>query len=251
VKGDFLKIGMVGGTGNMGRGLAIRWAVKHEIYIGSRSLEKAQRIAKELEKVARGFYQAEMKGSIKGRCNADAVKESEVVIVTLPPEATIPAMMKLRMHLHPKQIVVSTVVPMKKRKGLFFCTALSAEEIAGYEEKSAAEVIQEIVKPTPVASALHTVPAAYLNNIDSVLNIDVLIASNDDLAITRISKLIRDIPNFRPLRVGPLENSSCIESITPLLLNAAILNNLKDPSIRVVPWIPTSYEAYEQRNLRK
>jgi len=57
-----LKIGILGGTGNMGRGLTTRWTAKHDILIGSRSLEKAQRIAKELEKIARGFYQAEMRG---------------------------------------------------------------------------------------------------------------------------------------------------------------------------------------------
>jgi predicted dinucleotide-binding enzyme len=50
---------------------------------------------------------------------------------------------------------------------------------------------------------------------------------------------VRDIPTLRPLRVGPLENSKWIESITPLLLNAAILNGLHDPTIRVVPWMPS------------
>jgi hypothetical protein len=63
---DFLIIGILGGTGNMGRGLAIRWALKHDVVIGSRSSDRASEIAKDLENIARGFYQAEMKGSIKG-----------------------------------------------------------------------------------------------------------------------------------------------------------------------------------------
>jgi hypothetical protein len=100
-------------------------------------------------------------------------------------------------------------------------------------------MIQEVIGPTPVVSAFQTVPAAYLNNIDAVLNVDVLIAGNDELAVAKVSRLVRDIPNLRPLRVGPLENSKWIESITPLLLNAAILNDLHDPTIRVVPWMPT------------
>jgi hypothetical protein len=37
-------------------------------------------------------------------------------------------------------------------------------------------------------------------------------------------------------------NSKLVESITPLLLNAAILNDLKDPSIRIVPWLPSDFE---------
>ena len=170
------------------------------------------------------------------------MKESELVVVTLPPKATIPALTDLKAHLDHEQIVISTVVPMQRREKLFYFASLDAG--GGYvpEGKSAAEVIQEIIKPVPVVSAFQTVPAAYLNNIDAVLNIDVLIAGDDEFSITMVSKLVRDIPNLRPLRVGPLENSKWIESFTPLLLNAAILNGLHDPSIRIVPWLPTSYE---------
>jgi len=239
---QFLKVGILGGTGNMGRGLTIRWALKHDILVGSRSLDKARWIAKEQENIARGFYQAEIKGSIKGVLNSEAVEKSEVVVVTLPAEAIIQTMDELSTYLQPKQTVVSTVVSMKKTKGLFCYTPLTGEGIGGYQVKSAAEVIQEIVEPAPVVSAFQTVPATYLSNIDSVMNIDVLVASNHDPAVAQVSKLIRDIPNLRPLNVGALENSRLIESLTPLLLNAAILNNLQDPSIRVVPWMPASFE---------
>ena len=225
----------------MGRGLTIRWAVKHDIIIGSRTSEKAQAAAKELENVAKGFYQSEMKGSIRGALNPDAVKNAEAIVVTLPPEAVIPSMMELRQFMNPRQIVVSTVVAMRKKKGLFCCTTLSVKEFGISEDASAAEVIQVLVKPTPVVSAFQTVPAAYLSNIDSVLNLDVLVAGDDELSVSMVAKLVRDIPNLRPLRVGPLENSKWIESITPLLLNAAVLNNLQEPSLRVVPWMPASY----------
>jgi NADPH-dependent F420 reductase len=245
IKKPFMKIGIIGGTGNMGKGLAIRWLLKHDILIGSRSLEKARRIAKELEIIARGFYQREVQGNIEGVLNSTAANESEVLVISLPSEAIIPTMTKLKPYLHPKQTIVSNVVAMTKKKGLFcytrarFCyKPLSGEETDQYSGKSAAEVIQQIVEPTPVVCAFQTVPAGYLNNIDNVMNIDVLIASNHDSAVAVVSKLIRDIPNLRPLNVGPLENSRFIESLTPLLLNAAILNNLKEPSIRVVPWMP-------------
>jgi len=236
-----LRIGILGGTGNMGRGLAIRWALKHDILVGSRFLDKASAIAKEEENIARGFYQAEIQGSIQGVLNRDAVRESEVVAVTLPSEVIIRVMKELSSFLHPKQFIISTVVSMKKTKGLFCYTPLAGEG-KKYQGKSAAEVVQEIVGPIPVVSAFQTVPATYLNNLDSVMNIDVLVASNYAHTVALASKLIRDIPNLRPLNVGPLENSRLIESLTPLLLNAAILNNLQDPSIRVVPWMPSSFE---------
>jgi len=238
---QLLRIGILGGTGNMGRGLAIRWALKHDILVGSRSLDKANTVAKEQENIARGFYQAEIQGSIKGVLNSDAVRESEIVVVTLPSEVIIQVMKKLSLCLHPKQIIISTVVSMKKTKGLFCYTPLTGEG-RKHQGKSAAEVVQEMVGTIPVVSAFQTVPATYLNNLDSVMNIDVLVASNYARAVAHASKLVRDIPNLRPLNVGPLENSRLIESLTPLLLNAAILNNLQEPSIRVVPWMPSSFE---------
>lgn len=238
-----MKIGLIGGTGNMGRGLALRLAFKHEILVGSRSLEKARRIAKELNDLARGFYQSEMEGKITGLVNMEAASESEIVIITLPPDVTAPVLRSLHSSLTVENIVVSTVVPMTRRNRLFYWAPLKETGVSAYDRSSAAELMQEIVKPTRVVSAFQTVPAAYLNNIDAVLNLDVLIAGDDDLAVTKVSKIVWDIPNLRPLRVGPLENSKWIESLTPLLLNAAILNGLHDPSIRVVPWMPSSYET--------
>jgi NADPH-dependent F420 reductase len=240
-----LKIGIIGGTGHMGGGLALRWAKNHDLIIGSRFSDKARKTAKELTEIARGFYQDKMHGSINGALNSTAIKKSETVVITLPPAATFSLISEFRLFFNANQIVVSTVVPMKKKENFYVYTPLSVKDTATDEVKSAAELIQELIKPTPVVSTFHTVPAAYLNKLDAVLNIDVFVASNDDSATKRVAKLICDIPNFRPLKVGPLQNSRLIESVTPLLLNTAILNNLKDPSIRVVPWIPTSYETCE------
>jgi NADPH-dependent F420 reductase len=228
-----VKICILGGTGNMGTGLTSRWVLNHDIYIGSRSLEKAQEIAGRLRRLAQGFYQNEMKGSITGLENRDAIGGAEVVVVCFPPKATVPALTGLKDHLSEDQTVISTVVPMTRRDKLYYFSSM------GVGEKSAAEVVQELVAPIPVVSAMQTVPAAYLNNIDAVLNLDVLIAGDDEVSVTVVSKLIRSIPNLRPLKVGPLVNSKFVEAITPLLLNAAILNGLHDPSIRIVPWFPT------------
>jgi NADPH-dependent F420 reductase len=238
-----LRLGIIGGTGRMGRGLALRLVKNHAVVIGSRSSDKAEKTAEELNAIARGFYKNKMEGYIKGSSNADAIKHSETVIVTIPPKFTLPVIKQFKEYFLPEQIVVSTVVSMKKRKGIFWYTPLSRKGNAGEETKSAAELTQEIIRPTHVVSAFHTVPAAYLSSLDEVLNVDVFVAGNDDSAINEVSKLICDIPNFRPLKIGPLENSRLIESMVPLLLNAATLNNLEEPSIRVVPWIPTSYGA--------
>ena len=236
-----MKIGFLGGTGNMGRGLALRWALKHDVLIGSRSLDKACEAAREQESRARGFYQDEMKGSINGALNSNSAQESDVIVVTLPPSGLVQTVTEAAKFLKRDQIVISTVVSMNKSKGLFSYAPLPTHQMKKYLGKSAAEIIQDLVKPIPVVSAFQTVPAAYLENVDSVMNIDVLVASDDKNAITRASNLIMDIANLRPLRVGGLANSTFIESLTPLLLNVAVLNKLHDPSIRIVPWMPKCF----------
>jgi NADPH-dependent F420 reductase len=230
-----MKICILGGTGSMGTGLTSRWALNHDIYIGSRSLEKAQSIARGLRRLAQGFYQNEMKGSITGLENKDAIGEAEVVVVCFPPQATVSALTGLKDHLSRDQIIISTVVPMTRKDKLYYFSSMGVEG-----DRSAAEAVQELVAPIPVVSAMQTVPAAYLNNIDAVLNLDVLVAGDDEVSVAVVSRLIRGIPNLRPLKVGPLVNSKFVEAITPLLLNAAILNGLHDPSIRIVPWFPAS-----------
>ena len=237
-----MKIGILGGTGHMGSGLALRLVLKHDVLIGSRSLDRAQDFVKKLEDVARGFYQEEVQGSFQGVLCCTAVKEADVVFVSLPARAVISTLTGIKECFNQKQIIVSNVVPMVKSGKLFHYSPLSDDEKGQCSGSSAAEVIQETVGSIPVVCGFQTVPAAYLNNVDSILNIDVLIASDNEGAIMQVSKLIRDIPNLRPLNVGPLDNAKFIEPLTPLLLNASILNKLNTPSLRVVPWNSPSLE---------
>ena len=225
----------------MGRGLSLRWALKHDVLLGSRSLDKACGVAKEQESLARGFYQDDMRGSINGALNCAAAQESDVIVVTLPPSGLVQTVTEAAKYLRRGQIVVSTVVSMNKNKGVFSYVPLPTRQMKKYLGKSAAEIVQNLVKPIPVVSAFQTVPAAYLENVDSVMNIDVLVAGDDEKAITCVSNLIMDIANLRPLKVGALANSTFIESLTPLLLNVAVLNKLQDPSIRIVPWMPKCF----------
>ncbi|HUK84680.1 MAG TPA: NADPH-dependent F420 reductase [Candidatus Acidoferrum sp.] len=243
-----MKIGIIGGTGRMGSGLALRLTKKHDVLITSRNIEKAVNTAKELEAIARAFYKNSMQGSIQGTSEIDATKQSETVIITVPPDSALSVVQELKPYFRSEQIVVSAVVSMKKKQGTFRHVPLSKSSPTNVfaeieEHKSTAELIREIIKPTSVVSALHTVPASYLSNLEETQDIDVFVAGNEDAAVDTVSKLICEIPNLRPLKVGPLENSRAIESMTPLLLNVATLNNLKDPSIRIVPWVPPAYGA--------
>jgi NADPH-dependent F420 reductase len=224
----------------MGRGLAMRWALMHEVWLGSRRIEKAEAVSREYESVARGFYGKRMKGSIRGVVNPDIPPLVEVVILTLPPEHAIETVRQIKDRLTSQHVIVSTIVPMTKQAKLFTYSPVVAGGSIG-PEKSAAELVAHEVGNVPVVSAFQTVPATYLGDLDSVLNVDVLLSGDDEHALQITTKITQEIPNLRALRVGPLSSSRFVESITPLLLNAAILNKLKDPSIRVVPWFPSDF----------
>jgi hypothetical protein len=212
----------------------------HEIWLGSRRIEKAETVSREYESVARGFYGNRMKGHIKGVVNSDIPPLVEVVVLTLPPKYAIETVRQIKDKLTSQQVVVSTIVPMARQGKLFTYSPVVVSSKAA-SEQSAAELVADEVENVPVVSAFQTVPASYLGDLDSVLNVDVLISGQDEHALQTVTKMAHDIPNLRALRVGPLSNSKFVESITPLLLNAAILNNLKDPSIRIVPWFPSDF----------
>jgi hypothetical protein len=223
----------------MGKGLALRWCPKHEIILGSRDLTKAVTVARNYNSIARGFYGDEIGERIQGNLNTQIIKTSNVIVVALPPQHTIEIMHQTRNQLTLEQVVISTIVPMTREGKLFKYLPFPSD---GPTSLSAAERIAKEIEPVTVISAFQTVPASYLADLDSTLNIDVLISGDNEHALELASELVRDIPNLRPLRVGPLANSRLVESITPLLLNAAILNRLKDPSIRIVPWVPSDFE---------
>jgi NADPH-dependent F420 reductase len=224
----------------MGRGLALRLAPKHEVWLGSRQVERAEAVSREYESVARGFYGNQMKGNIRGAANPDLPSVAEVVILTLPPKYAIETVRHIKNGFTSDHVIISTIVPMAKVGKLFTYSALLVDGKTS-SEKSAAELVADEVKNVSVVSAFHTVPASYLADLDSVLNIDVLLSGQEEQALQTVTKIVQDIPNLRALRVGPLSNSKLVESITPLLLNAAILNHLKDPSIRIVPWFPSDF----------
>ncbi len=123
-----MKIGIIGGTGRMGSGLALRLAKNHDVLITSRSTEKAVNVAKELEAIARTFYKNRMQGSIQGTSDIDSVKQSEAVIFTVPPESALLVIQQLKPYFRPEQIVVSAVVSMNKKQGTFRHVPLSKSD---------------------------------------------------------------------------------------------------------------------------
>jgi NADPH-dependent F420 reductase len=198
---------IVGGTGALGFGLALRLAREGvPIAIGSRSAERAQEAA---GRVRERVPNAE----VEGLENADAVRRGPIVLLTVPFRAQSENLTNLKGALEPGQILVDATVPL--------AAAVSgrATRLLGVPQGSAAQQAQEMVPDgVVVVSALHTVSAAALGDLDHDLDEDVLVAGDKGDAKRSVAELIARIPGLRPVNAGRLEAARLIEGITPLLI---------------------------------
>lgn len=227
-----LKIAVLGGTGNIGEGMVLRLAlqnlmtegIKNEVIIGSRSRETADEAAKvallELENC--GFDTSGV--TITGNTNLEAAKAAEIVILTIRFDYVLPLLDEIRGALEGK-ILITPVVPMVKEGSLFIYKPP--------EEGSAALAIQKNVsESTKVVAAFHNIPAGKLKDIVKCKAVyDAVICSDDAEAKKLVMELTWNMGCLKPLDGGPLKLASTMESLTPLLINIAKLNGLKDLGI--------------------
>ncbi len=205
----------LGGTGDMGAGIIKRAAISgYSIIVGSRKEDKAQMLAEEyredLENL--GFEDVE----IVGMENQEAAEKSEIVIVTIPYKYAPSAVEDLDLE---EKIVVSPLVPMKKEGKNFYYTPPEAG--------SASEELQANCDGK-VVSAFQNVPASPLNDIEEDIACDVVVCSDDEDAKQEVMNLVNDLSELRALDGGDLSQSRSIEPITPLLINLAINNKMRD-----------------------
>jgi NADPH-dependent F420 reductase len=216
-----MKIAILGGTGSIGEGFALRWAEKHEILVCSREIERAVNVASDYTNLLshKGIQCCGMTG-----CgNEAAIKDADLVVLSVPYQGVVSLLEKLSPYFK-DQIVISMVVPMKKNKWL---------EYTPPKQGSAALEIQEILpRSVKIVSAYHNVSARKLANIELILDLDVVVCSDDDAAKKTVMELTHEIKNLRPLDGGCLASSHMIESLTPFLINLAVRNKLSDLGVK-------------------
>lgn len=223
-----MRISIIGGTGGMGEGLALRWALNHDILIGSRDIEKAKNTASEYEKRAREYYK-NINGSIKGGDNIEIAKDCDLLILSIPYEYTRDTCSRISKVVRDDTIILSPIVPMRKGKNGF-------EYIPMHDNvKSATEiVIENISKRERIVSTLHTISEVKLRDLDASLDCDVYIAGDNINNVKKISELLQEIKGLRPLYIGDLTLAYQIEVLTPMLLNVGIKNKIKHPALRII-----------------
>lgn len=208
-----MKIALLGGTGDIAEGLVLRWSkAGHEIFIGSRSDDKAKGIAAEyIEKLTK----LGIESNIHGMLNADAAKAAEVVIISIPPEYAAATVSQIR-DSFTDQVVVTPVVSMERHEDKSFVFNPPPHGSSALEIK---EALPDTVK---LVSAYHNLPAKELSKIEEELDYDVVICGDNEEAKEVVKRLTEDMSNMRVLDAGPLKLSAMIEAITPLIVNLNI-----------------------------
>ena len=202
---DGLVIGILGGTGDQGRGLARRFALAgHQVIIGSRSSERAAAAAQEIGH------------GVQGLANADAARGASVVIAAVPWEGHGDLLSALAAELTGK-IVVDCVNPLGfDQRGAY---ALSAAE-GGPAEGSAAQQAAALLPGSRVVAAFHHVSAVLLLDPEvDTIDLDVLVLGDDREATELVQALAARIPGVRGIYAGRLRNCGQIEALTANLVS--------------------------------
>ena len=202
------QVPIIGGTGSLGFGLALRWArAGVPVVIGSRSAERAAEAAGRLrERVP--------DAEVEGLENPEAARRGPIVVLTVPFRNQSENLTNLKEVLEPGQILVDATVPLAA------AVSGKATRLLGVPQGSAGQQAQEMApEGVRVVSALHTVSAANLGDLDVELDEDIPIAGDKRDDKRKVAELIARIPGLRPVNAGLLESARLIEGLTPLLIS--------------------------------
>jgi hypothetical protein len=199
---------IIGGTGALGFGLALRWAKAGvPIVIGSRKQESADEAAERLREQVPD-------AQVEGAPNPEAATRGPIVVLSVPFRAQSENLTNLKGALGEGQILVDATVPLAA------AVSGKATRLLGVPQGSAGQQAQEMVPDgVTVVSALHTVSAAMLNDLTHELDEDVLVAGDKRESKKQVAELIAQIPGLRPINAGLLESARLIEGLTPLLIS--------------------------------
>ena len=220
-----MRIALLGGTGDIGAGLALRWGfdTNHEVLVGSRDPERAREKADE--------YGAELEGrgvetDIKGFENSMAADRADVVVLSVPAYHLVDTVEAVADRLDEETILVTPAVGMKRDEAGFHYNRPGAGSVAALAAGAKPDDV-------PLVGAFHNLPAGGLANLDYTFEWDTLVFGDDADAKDTVARLAEGIDGLRALDVGSLGNAAEVEAVTPLLINVAANNgDLHDLGVR-------------------
>lgn len=223
-----MKVGIIGGTGGMGKGFALRWSQNHDVIVGSRDAARAAESAVEYTNLAKEAF-GEIKGSISGNGNVSVAKESDVLILSIPYENIDSVCSEILPKVKDSCVVVSPIVPMTKTDVGFECVSIKENKPFSYKL-----VLNHMKDKSKLVSAFHVISEKKLVNPTLELDYDIFVCGDDNDSVQVVNTLIDEIKGLRSIYLGPIELSYLAEMSTPLLLNAMIRNKIKNPGIKII-----------------
>ncbi|MFC6904834.1 NADPH-dependent F420 reductase [Halalkalicoccus tibetensis] len=220
-----MRIALCGGTGDIGAGLALRFAcdTDHELLIGSRDPEKARATVEEYRET---LEDRDLEASIKGFDNAMAADRADVVVLAVPPYHVRDTVESIADRLDSSTTLVSPAVGMQRDDAGLHYNRPSAGSVTAMVAASAPDEV-------PIVGAFHSLSAGKLADLDRELSEDTLLVGDDEDGLDTVERLAEGIEGLRALRAGPIANAAEVESLTPLLINLAGNNaDLHDVGVR-------------------
>jgi len=223
-----VKVGIIGGTGGMGKGFALRWSKNNDVIVGSRDAARASSSAEEYTNLAKESF-GEINGTITGNDNVSVAKESDVLILSIPYENIDSVCSEVLPAVKDSCVIVSPIVPMVKTDVGFEFIPIKENKPFSYQ------LVSKYLKDkSKLVSAFHVISEKKLVNPKLELDYDIFVCGDDKQSVEVVNKLINEIQGLRPIYLGPGELSYMAEIATPLLLNAMIQNKIKNPGIKII-----------------
>jgi NADPH-dependent F420 reductase len=214
-----MKIGIVGGTGDIGEGMALRLSPVFDVIVGSREKDKAEATCR------LGTETLKNRGktcSLTGVSNQEAVEGADIVVLAIPFRHLAGTLEGL--YGFENKIIISPVNPMEKRDYFTFVPP---------GEGSAALMVKRLLPPSArICSAFNTIAANKWKALDEELAYSVPVCGDDNEAKRQVMEMVNRISRLQAFDAGPLAASSMVESLTPLLLNIARYNKMRDVGIQ-------------------
>lgn len=199
-------IGIIGGTGPQGRGLALRLrASGHRVLLGSRDASRSAQVVAQMPAPLPGST-----GGIVAVDNERAAREGTLVIVAMPWTGFEALGASLAGALAGK-VLMSCANPLRFEGGGPLPLRL--------EDGSAAELLQRVCPDARVVGGFQNVSAVKLEQLDQALEGDVLLCGDDEDAVARAADVVRGVAGLRPVNAGPLRMSAVTEDLTALLIS--------------------------------
>ena len=219
-----MRIAILGGTGDLGEGLALRWAYHsgHDIVIGSLDPDAAHDAA---DAYQTRLDSRDRSAKLTGFENGMAADRADVVVLAVPPYHVADTVDAVADRLDAGDILVTPAVGLTHDADGAHHHPPSAGSVTAIVADAAPDSV-------PVVGAFHSLAAGRLADLDADLGVDTLLVGDDASAKNTVAGLANDIDGLRAIDAGGLANAAEVEALTPLLITVGARNELDDPGVR-------------------